>query len=154
MNNKLAFELIWWLITIVLCVIFIYPIYSNLGNAYKFYIENIAFIVIFVTGFRYIFFPQYHWFAESNKTKLVLIFLSIPIFMYLVDGLWDFQAYLDDFGMYSMMENMHMDKQKSLTKYIKTEMTFNWVGAIVCIVIMPFSMLRSIWLFKNRNPLG
>jgi len=153
MNHKLAFELIWWLITIVLCFLFLFPIYSNLSNAFKFYVENIAFIVLFVTGFRYIFFTRYHWFAESNKVKLVFIFLSIPICMYLVDSLWDFQAYLDDYGMYSMMDGMHSDKQRSLTRYIKTEMIFNWCGAIACFVILPFKMLRSIWLLKNRNTL-
>jgi hypothetical protein len=153
MNQKIVFELIWWLITIVLCGLFIYPIYSGLGEQFKFYVENVAFIVLFVTGFRYIFFTKYHWFAQSNKTKLVFIFLSIPLLMYLVDSLWDFQTFLDNYGMYSMMDGLHAEKQRSLTKYIKTEMIFTWSGAIICFVIFPFKMLRSIWLLKNRNTL-
>ena len=154
MNQKVAFELIWWLITAVLCVIFIYPIYSKLGDQFKFYFENIAFIILFVTGFRFVFFTKYHWFAESNKVKLVMIFLSIPLFMFLVGRLWDFQAFLDEYGMYSMMEGLHADDQISLTRYIKTEMIFNWSGAIICTVISPFKMLRSIWIYKNRNKLS
>lgn len=154
MNQKFVFELTWWLITLVLCVIFLYPIYSAIGEQYLFYLDNVIFIILFVTGFRWIFFTKYHWFAEMNKVKLVMIFLTIPLLMYLIGSLWDFQAYLDEYGMYTMMEELHTDHQRSLSRYIKTEMIFNWIGATICFVAFPFKMLRSIWMLKNRNTAG
>lgn len=154
MNQTFTFEIIWWLITFVICLLFLFPIYAELGASYLFYLDNIIFIGLFITGFRFIFFTKYHWFASYNRVKLVYVFLSIPILMYLIGSLWDFQNYLDEYGMYSMMEDLQIDKQRSLSRYIKTEMIFTWIGATISFIILPFKMLRSIWILKNRNKLG
>lgn len=151
MSPKLKFELSWIAITIVIIGLFILPILTTLGSAYPFYVENILFIIIFVTFFRFMFFTKHHWFGWSIPVKLILLFSIIPVLMFLSDGFMLFQGFLDEEGIYSMMDGYSIQKQRNMARFIKTEMIFNFTGALICTVMLPFAMLRSIWLQKNRN---
>jgi len=151
MKSKLLFECLWIAFTILLCILVLLPIYNNLGDSYEFYLENIVFILASITFIRYIFLLKYHWIAETTYPKVALIFLSIPIIMYLVDNVYDFQAFLDEEGMYSILENFPVDKQRSLGSYIKTQMIFFWTAAVISAVLLPIRMIISLWRQRNRG---
>jgi len=126
------------------------PIKINLGDRYPFYLENICFIIIFVTFARFIFLTKYHWFAWNIPVKVFLVFAIIPLVMFIVGGYTDFQEFIDNYEI-TILDHLSKEKQINMSKYIRTQMVFNWVGAFVSTILLPFAMLRSIWLQKNRN---
>jgi len=63
--------------------------------------------------------------------------------LYVVDNLWDFQIFMDDDSITSIMENLSASDQTALSKYIKTEMTFFGAGAFVASIALPFRMINS-----------
>ncbi len=151
MRSKLFMELVWILFTGLLCVLVLLPLYNSLGKNYPFYTENIVFIIAAVTFIRYIFLLKFHWIADTTYPKVALIFLAIPITMYLVDNIYDFQAYVDEDGLYALLENFPVEKQKSLGSYMKTQMIFFWTAAVISAVLLPIRMMVSIWRQKNRG---
>jgi len=151
MKSKLILELGWILFTILLCALVLMPLYNSLGSKYPFYTENIIFIIAAVTFIRYIFLLKFHWIADTTYPKVALIFLSIPIIMYLVDNVYDFQAYVDEEGLYALLEDFPSEKQKSLGSYMKTQMIFFWTAAVISAVLLPIRMIVSLWRQKNRG---
>lgn len=151
MNSKLSFSIISWVISIVIAVFVMAPIYTQIGDQYDFYIENIAFILIFLTFSRWIFLTKHHWFSHTDWFKVFFIFAVIPILLYIIDNLWDFQRFMDEDGIKSIMENLSVDKQSSLSKYLKAEMTFFWAGAFVSTIILPLRMINSMWRVRHRG---
>jgi len=151
MKQKLLFELVWWLITAVLIILVLLPIYSSIGLEYPFYQDNILVLIIAVTLARYIFFLKHHWISYSNKIKVVFIFIPIGIFLYLLDTVYDFQSFMDEEGLKSIMSNLDNKRQIQLSSYIKTEMILFWVVAFLSNILMPFRMLISIWKKINKN---
>jgi len=151
MKNKLVIELVSIVITIVLLVLFLMPIYDKIGNQYPFYIENALFIIVFFTLLRYLFLLKYHWLANTFWVKAVLVFLSVPILLYLIDNVYDFQTFSDEVGIYTIMDNLETAEQKPLASYIRNEMIFFWTGAFICSLALPFRMVISLWRMKNRG---
>jgi len=151
MKSKLVFECLWILFTLLLCALVLLPIFNNLGERYPFYTENIVFVIASVTFMRYIFLLKFHWIANTTYPKVALIFLSIPIMMYLVDNVYDFQAYVDEEGLYSLLEKFPVEKQKSLGSYMKTQMIFFWTAAVISAILLPIRMIVSLWRQRNRG---
>jgi len=71
--------------------------------------------------------------------------------MYLVDNVYDFQAYVDEEGLYSLLEKFPVEKQKSLGSYMKTQMIFFWTAAVISAILLPIRMIVSLWRQRNRG---
>ena len=151
MKSKLSLELIWIVFTFVLVILVLLPIYNALGYSFPFYTENIIFVVAAVTFLRYIFLLRFHWLADTTYPKVVIIFLAIPVIMYLVDNLYDFQAFLDEEGIYSIMHHLDIESQRPIATYIRTEMLFFWTAATLSAILLPIRMMVSLWRQKNRG---
>jgi len=151
MNNKWSFSLLSIGITIVMILLVLLPIYTQIGNQYQFYTENIIFILLFVTFTRWIFLTKHHWFSHSTKFKVFWVFAVIPILLYVVDSLWDFQRFMDEDSIMSIMQNLPAKSQSGLASYIKTEMTLFWAGAFISSIILPMRMIMSIWTQRHRG---
>lgn len=151
MNNKFTFFIISWAITFLIVALVMLPIYSQIGDAYPFYVENIAFIILLVSYARFIFLTKHHWFSHNIYFKVVAFFAMIPVLLYVIDNLWDFQTFMDERGIGSIMENISADDQLSLAKYIKAEMTFFWAGAFVGSIAMALRMVHSIFRLMHRG---
>lgn len=145
-----SFEIIAILITFIIVGLIVAPIVLNI-NEYVFLIFNMAAIFLFFTLIRYVFLLRLTPFARFSPIKLIFIFLAIPIFVYLVDGLAEFQFFLDENGTYALVKNLHHDKQIPLSKYIRAEMIFFTVGSIIATAILPIRMIISLWRVRNRN---
>ena len=149
--TKWKLEGLWWLTTIVLVALVISPIYLNLNDNYPFYTANILYIIVFVTLTRYIFLLKHTVFSHTLWIKAILIFLPIPIFLYCIDSMYDFQRFLDEEGLISIMDKLTAEKQSNLSKYIKYEKLFFGAGAIITLIMLPIRMIISIWRVKNRD---
>ena len=101
-NNKIGLEFIWLLITAVVTLLVMLPIYTKLGADYIFLRNNILIIVIAITWCRYIFLLKHHWLSSRKWIKVLFIFIPIPIFFFLIGAFYDFQAFSDEKGIYSI----------------------------------------------------
>lgn len=141
-------ELIWWLSTCFLVALILFPIYTR-EIAYPFYPYNVTAIVAFLTFTRYIFLLRLTPFARNQWIKAALIFLLIPVLFFIGQGINYFQTYLDDNGPELLVGLLPKAEQESVLNYIRSQMLFFGVGAIVAGAIIPFRMIVSIWRQYN-----
>jgi len=76
---------------------------------------------------------------------------AIPIIMYLLDCVSVFQGFTDDVGLDTLVPELTIPRQKAIMRYVRTEMIFFGVGAVIVAFIFPFRMLISIWRGINKN---
>ena len=154
MNQKqsLSFllEAVWWIVTLLVVGVVLYPIYSKAGATYPFFKGNILFIVVFITFTRLIFLLKHTFLANMEKVKLAIILFSAIIVFLLVNQLNLFQTYLDENGPDSFLGHLPIIEQSNLDGYIRKEMLFFGVGSIIAAILLPFRMLISIWKGRNR----
>jgi hypothetical protein len=145
-----SLELIWWICTFILVLLILFPIY-NRGLAYPFYHYNVVAIVAFITFTRYIFLLDHTPFARSQLTKAALIFLIIPVLFFIGQGINYLQTYLDENGPEVLVGLLPKEEQESVLSYIRSQMFFFGVGAIVAGLAIPIRMIASIWQQHNRG---
>lgn len=151
MNKKLILELIWWVVTAIIVVLFIFPIYNTVGDNYVFYLPNIFLITLFVTFTRYIFLLRYTLFADNKKLKVVLIFFPILLFFYAMNSLFNFQDYIDKDEHIRMLSHLSPDRAMEISKYIKYQFLFFGTGSMLVIFLFPVRMIISVWRSINTN---
>ncbi len=150
LKKQILLEVIWWIVTAVVTVAIIFPIVSNLST-YPFLISNIIFIVVFITLTRYVFFLQHTFLARAQVIKVIIVLISVPIIFMLIEGLSNFQNFLDEEGLDKFILLMNLNQQQGMINYIKSEMLFFGVGAIIVSILFPFRMTLSVWRNRNRN---
>lgn len=151
MNNKLILELVWWIATAVIVVLFLLPVLNYVGSKYSFYTPNIFFIVLFVTFTRYIFLLKHTFLAKNRILKLILIFLPIPLFFYSLDALYNFQDFVDRGAHIGMFNHLVPDTAMNISKYIKYQFIFFGTGSIIVLFLLPIRMIISIWRRINKG---
>jgi len=150
-QRKILLEIIGWVITAVVIILVLLPIYTSIGDRYPFYMENIAFIVVAITFGRYIFLLKHHWLSAAKWIKILFIFLPIPLFFYLMGWFYDFQAYSDEVGLGAMLTDLSYVSQNNLGKYIRAEMILFWSAAFLANLYMPIRMIMSLWREINKG---
>lgn len=140
--NKLSFSLLWLVITAVIVCLILLPIYNATGSEYGYYIPNALYIIIAITFTRFIFLLDYHWWAPNKKLKVILAFLVIPIGLYVVDTHYEFQRFLDEEGLDSILKS---GQSVSIISYIKNQFMLFWAWAFLACICIPIKMIRSIW---------
>jgi heme/copper-type cytochrome/quinol oxidase subunit 2 len=151
MNKKILLELIWWVITAIIVILIMFPIYNTVGDRYEFYLPNIFLITLFVTFTRYIFLLKYTLFANNKKIKVVLIFIPILFFFYAMNSLFNFQDYIDKDEHIQMLSHLSPDKAIEISKYIKYQFLFFGTGGMLVIFLFPIRMIISVWRSINTN---
>lgn len=69
-----------------------------------------------------------------------------------MDSLYDFQRFLDEDGIMSIMGHLPGGDQMSWSKFVKNEMLLFWSAAFISNFIMPFRMLFSLSKdYRNKN---
>ena len=151
-QNQLALrmEIIWWVFTLVVLGGILFPIYQKISY-YPFLWTNVIFIIAFITLARYIFLLKHTFLAKRQWVKFALLFLCLPLIFWLISRLNYFQTYLDEEGLESFLSLLSLEEQASLGNYIRNEMIFFGVGALVSAVIFPVRMLISFWRTRNRG---
>ncbi len=149
-KQKIKVELIWWIATLILVVLVLIPIRIN-APSYPFFFQNGVFIVAFVTISRYIFHLRLSLIARMKWIKVILILGSAALFFFMTMFLGDFNNFLEERGLQTLVTHLHVDQQTRTMNYIKSEMIFFGVGAIIAGLILPFRMIISLWRVKNRG---
>lgn len=147
---QIGLELIWWIVTLLVVGLVIYPILSKLVD-YPFTTINIIFIIVFITFARYIFLLKHTFLASRQWLKAVLMVLSIPLIFYLVNGINYFQTFLDEEGMEAIMQGVELSKQRGLSNYIRSEVLLFGTGSVIVGIIFPIRLMLSIWRTHNRG---
>ena len=148
--QRLQFVILWLVITLLIILLVLTPIYLELGDQYQFYMTNTIIIFTALTCTRYLFFLNYHWFAHVTWVRVSLVFLVIPLILYLVDAHYDFQRYIDEEGIQSWVIDGG-NRGLALGNYIRNEYIFFLVWAVLSSFFIPFKMVRSIWKdYKKR----
>ncbi|HRO09770.1 MAG TPA: hypothetical protein PK047_12965 [Saprospiraceae bacterium] len=151
MNKKIQFELLSVLFAIVLCGLFVLPVFYRTGSNYLFYIPNIFAIIVFITFMRWIFMLKYSPFARNNVFRFVMIFLCIPLFIYQLDSLMEFTGYMDEHGLTRFFKDpLDMDNY-AFSKYIKVQFLFFSTSSLITIILLPVRMIRSFWRTINTK---
>lgn len=151
MKNKIILELVWWIATIVVVILFLLPIINYIGDKYSYYTPNIFFIALFITFTRYIFLLKHTFIANSKIVKLIMVFLPIPLFIYSIDALFNFQDFIDKGGHIEMLSHLNPDTAMEISKYIKYQFIFFGTGALIVIFMLPIRMIISIWRGINKG---
>jgi len=127
-----------------------FPIVTNLSS-YPFLISNVIFIIVFITLTRYVFFLKHTFLARAQVIKVIIVLISVPIIFMLIEGLSNFQNFLDEEGLDKFLLLMNINQQQGMINYIKSEMIFFGVGAIIVSILFPFRMTLSVWRNRNTN---
>ncbi len=149
-SAKLRLEILWWILTTIVVIGILFPILQEVDQ-YPFLMLNVVFIVVFITFSRYIFLLKHTFLARQQKLKVGLVFLCIPLILYLINGINFFQTFLDEQGVESVLGAVSFEKQSSLAGYIRNEMIFFGVGSLIAAIIMPFRLVLSVWRLRNRG---
>ena len=145
---KQRFELLWWVVTTMVVLIVLYPIFSSVKN-FPFYFINVVYIVVFITISRYLFFLRYTFFAKWQRLKLAFIFLCIPLAFLLIQELNTFQTFLDEEGRDAIVRNLKRESRPGMFRYIYNEMLLFGVGSIITTILFPFRLVLSVWRTQN-----
>ncbi len=142
-------ELIWWVVTAIIAFAVLYPIYQSTVD-YPFWTINIIFIVAAVTIIRLVFLTKFSFLADSKYLKVVLVMITVPIIFLLVEQMIGFQSYIDEEGLNDVLQNLSESDRGSMFNYIRTEMLFFAMAAILGMVALPVKMVKSVW--RDYNP--
>ncbi len=149
-NRQWVAESLWWIITAIIVVLIILPIVLYTPD-YRFILSNILFVIAAVTWTRYIFLWSTHPLARNRPFRYVLLVICIPTIIYSIGALNDFQIFVDDYGLTPFVEHLHLDRQRSMTKYIKNEYVFFGVACVISSLALPIRLLISKWRQRNST---
>ena len=148
--NKVILEMGFLVATAVIAYLMIQPIKHEFDERYLFYSSNIAFLFIFITFTRYIFLLKYTPFSHSRWIKVLLIFACIPLFLFMIDGFYNFQRFLDEVGLH-VIASSSGEKAQSMCKYTRYQYLFFATGGLITMVLIPIRMVVSLWRQYNTD---
>lgn len=149
MQRQWSFEFFSWIFIFGVVVLFVLPIYNESAELYRYYIPNIVGITVFLHFTRYIFLLRFSPFARMKWVKFTTVFLCIPLMMYLVDSLYEFQKFLDEEGIASVLLHTGDMSNYNFGKFIRYQFIFFVTGAIVVTAMMPVRLIISFWRTYN-----
>ena len=149
-QQKIKIEILWWVFTGVLILGVLFPIWLK-APLFPFFIENTILIAAFVTFTRYIFLLPSTLIARLKWIKVIIIAVAAILFFVLTTALGDFNNFLEEEGLQTIVPHLHVKEQKRMMNYIQNEMIFFGVGSIISGVILPFRMIVSLWRMRNRG---
>lgn len=150
LKQKFVAELLWWIITAIITIMVLYPVWLNTNN-FPFYYQNIILIVVFITFARYIFFLPISFIARTNWIKVIIIGTAVFLVFILSTALGDFRNFMDEEGLQTLVNHLHVTRQTSIINYIKNEMIFFGVGSIITAILLPIRMIISLWRMRNSG---
>lgn len=151
MQSKWVAEIIFWLMAAGISLLVMKPIHDYIGQDYEFYDVNYIFIILFLTFSRYILLLRFTPFSHNAWIKLILLFSCIPLFIYLIDGQYNFHQMLDEKGLEPIVKSQDLDFKWNIAKYTKYQFLFFSTGTIMTLVILPVRMIISIWKVRNKG---
>ncbi len=137
-------EITWWVISTVIAVIVILPIWSA-GVTFRFYIYNIIFVMAGVNLLRYLLFFEHHPYSKSKSFKIAIIFCVPILFFPVLEGLHDFIEYNDHEGLQTGMDHLNHKHKNFLIRYIRIEYLLLGISTMAGLLLLIIKMIRSLW---------
>ena len=150
MQKKLQLELLWGLLSLIVVIAVLFPIFYKLDH-YPFTSINVIFILVFITFTRYVFLLRDTFLASLQYVKIAIILLSPIIIFYLINEINYFQTFMDEEGMDALVGNLAYDERNDMANYIKNELLLFGVGSIVSALFLPLRLVLSVWRGYNRG---
>lgn len=151
MSKKLQLELLLWLITMVVIILVMFPIWSEVGLQFMYHWSNVLALFIFVTFTRLIFLLRHSYMSHNNVLKAIFFLLCIPLFVYFMDRLNSFQTFIEENSYLALLSDTTGDTAVNLIKYIRYEYIFFVVAAMITVIILPIRLIVSVWRVRNRG---
>jgi hypothetical protein len=149
-KNKILLEIVWWLITVVIVGVIMYPIWSDFMS-FKFNVTNTVLVTCFVTFTRYAFLLKHTFLADWQMGKIVFILCAIAFIGVLSIQVQDFNVWYDNGDPDVLLNVVKASKREGLLEYIKTEFIFFAVASSISVLFLAGRLLYSIWRVKNRG---
>lgn len=148
-------EVIWWVVTLIVVVLVMQPIFTNFGWKYPFLWWNIGFIICFITYTRYAFLLKHTFIAHRTRAKIFLFFFSVPYLFFGIEAIWKFQEFWDNrdsIGLTDMfLQSISEQAERNLYDYIHNETMLFGIGAVLAGVLMAFRLTISFWRERNKG---
>lgn len=90
-------------------------------------------------------------FSHHKWAKGILFFLCIPFLMYVIDGIFEFQKFLDDIGIHTIVKSNTNEQLRQWSSYIKTEFVLTGVWSAIVLILFPIRLVVSVWRQINQN---
>ena len=149
-SQIITYELVWWLLTAIVCLL-VYLRVSSGFDTYPYLAENMIFIVTFITFTRWVFLLRVSVISLSRNLMIALIFLAIPLFLYILTQYRSFKMYWDDGELIKMMSAGDYESKMAIANFFKQEMIFFGVAAMLAVFIFPFKLVKAIWKKHNKG---
>ena len=150
LKEKLNLELIWWIFTLLVISIVMLPIWLDVPT-FPFVWQNILLILFFITFSRYAFLLPLTPIARLKWIKVAIILSSVLFLFITITALQDFRNFMDERGLQTLVDHLHVTKQTRTIRYIKNEMIFFGVGSIIAGIMLPLRMIISLWRMRNKG---
>lgn len=108
-------------------------------------------IIVFLLYTRYIFLLKFTPFSHTAWIKGILMLISIPFLLYLIDSFYDFTKMLNEEGIEFNINSDSKEERVAMAEYTKNEFFFFLVGAIITCIVMPIRMIISIYRVYNNK---
>jgi len=149
-SYKIALEVISWLITALVVLGVLAPIYLYEID-FPFWMGNALLIAVFITCFRYTFLLQYSWLHSFFWVKVGFIAFSLLLVVSLANYLSTLNRYMDEDGLNTITYALKFRDQMSMIQYIKNEILFFGVGSIVASAALALRLTISVWRDVNNR---
>ncbi len=146
----LLMELVWWVITGVVVVAVLYPIW-NAGINWPFQTWNIVAIASLVTATRLIFLLQHSLIFKKQFLKAGIIIAMVPVTFACISYLNGFMVFVEEQTWDVLTGHLPLQKRTALESYIWNEMLFFSVGTLVAIPVLAARLFMSIWKQHNHR---
>lgn len=149
-KNKWIFNFLWLILILILSIVILWPIYSN-NIEFKFYFDNVLFIILSLIYVRYIFLMRYTFIENTIIPKFIVLPMGIISAIYSYYAMNEFIGFYQDNGMYFSLEKFILSKQEFLGHYIFRQFIFFGVLTLITSIILPFRIVVSIWRVYNKG---
>jgi hypothetical protein len=143
-------ELIWWVLTFIVVVIIMLPVWLEVPD-FPFFGANILLIIFSITFARYIFFLPLTLIARAKWIKVAVILSSVLFLFITANSFLRFRSFMDEQGLQSLVDHLHVRRQTGIIRYIKHEMIFFGVSSVITGVLLPVRMIVSLWRMRNQG---
>lgn len=146
----LYMELLWWLITGVVIVAVLYPIW-HAGLYWPFQTWNMVTIAAVITFTRHIFLLKYTLIARRQILKAAIIIAMVPITFACISYLNEFMVFVEEKTWEPITGHLPLKQKTSIEAYMWNELLFFSVGTLVCIPLLGARLFMSIWKQYNNR---
>lgn len=149
-SQTVRLEILWWILTSLATALVVLPI-AIYTKTYPFWMSNVLFIFTFLTFTRYLFLLPVTFFAHMQVFKIVLMFLCIPIFVFSIRELNNFQIFVDYNDTEDLIGLLPYKTMSAMREYVYNEFLLFGVGSLVATAILPFRLIISVWRSRNTG---